>query len=48
MQDFTIQADEAQATVAYEPPMLLDAGSFAEQTRGWFGDWPDHDSGLWL
>ncbi|MDA3647969.1 lasso RiPP family leader peptide-containing protein [Saccharopolyspora indica] len=41
-----IRSDEGIA--AYESPTITDAGEFAEQTRGEFGDWADFPVGLWL
>jgi hypothetical protein len=35
----------------YEPPMLVEVGSFAEVTRGWDGpisDFPAFSRGYWL
>lgn len=40
--------NSAEGVVAYEPPAIVDAGGFVEQTRGEYGDWPDFPVGLWL
>ncbi|MFH9728791.1 lasso RiPP family leader peptide-containing protein [Streptomyces sp. NPDC017260] len=32
----------------YEPPLLAEAGQYAQVTQGEFGDWPDFPVGLWL
>ncbi|MEV0633908.1 lasso RiPP family leader peptide-containing protein [Streptomyces sp. NPDC050619] len=37
-----------ETTDVYEPPMLAEAGQYAELTQGEFGDWPDFPVGLWL
>ena len=42
------EANPRQDLAGYEPPALLDAGDFAEQTRGFFGEWPDMPVGMWL
>jgi hypothetical protein len=37
-----------ETTDVYEPPLLAEAGPYAELTQGEFGDWPDYPVGLWL